>query len=108
MIECGPGFPLTLRLENPIQEGLASVSTFGHPVVDTTGTIGYICDQAGSIGSKVPQVMCQMMGYTYGRQLPNMGFNTPTDGYIHVFDQIQCTGEEESLFDCTLGPWLLG
>ena len=35
-----PGFPLTLRLENPIQESLASVSSFGHPVVDTTGAIG--------------------------------------------------------------------
>ena len=39
-IHCGPGFPLTLRLENPIQESLASVSSFGHPVVDTTGAIG--------------------------------------------------------------------
>ena len=39
-IHCGPGFPLTLRLENPIQESLASVSSFGHPVVDTTDAIG--------------------------------------------------------------------
>lgn len=110
VIECGPGFPLTLRLENPIQEGLASVSTFGHPVVDTTGTIGYICDhEQGSIGHQVPQVMCRMMGYTFGRKLQNIGFNTNDKGkYIHVFDQIQCKGDEESLFDCSLGPWLLG
>ena len=38
-IQCGPGFPLTLRIENPIQESLASVSSFGHPVVDTTGRV---------------------------------------------------------------------
>ena len=105
VIECGPGFPLTLRLENPIQEGLASISTFGHPVVDTTGTIGYICDQ--NIGAKVPQVMCRMMGFQFGRKLEKMGFY-PKQQYIHVFDSIQCQGEEESLFDCSLGQWLLG
>ncbi len=43
-IECGPGFPLTLRLENPIQERLASFSQFGEAVVDTTGAMGNICD----------------------------------------------------------------
>ena len=107
-IECGPGFPLTSRLQNPIQESLASFSSFGHPVVDTTGAVGYICDK--SIGPQVPQVMCRMMGFQHGRKLANISFDDDYDHKekIYVFDHIDCHGDEASVFDCQLGPWLLG
>ena len=71
---CGPGFPLTLRIENPIQEDFSKSSSFGHPVVDTTGAIGYICDKY--ISPQVPQIMCKMLGYPYGRKLENVTFAT--------------------------------
>lgn len=105
-VQCGPGFPLTLRLENPIQESLTSVSNFGHPVVDTTGAIGYICDKA--IGSQVAQVMCKMLGFRYGRKLHNFGFYAlQTQPKVYVFDDIHCAGDEETIFDCHLGTWQL-
>ena len=71
---CGPGFPLTLRLENPIQESFSTSSSFGHPVVDTTDAVGYICDK--HISPHVPQIMCKMFGYPYGRRLNNVTFTS--------------------------------
>ena len=73
-VMCGPGFPLTLRLENPIQESFSTSSSFGHPVVDTTDAVGYICDK--HISPHVPQIMCKMFGYPYGRRLNNVTFTS--------------------------------
>ena len=60
------------RLENPIQEDFSTSSSFGFPVVDTTGAVGYICDRF--ISPYVPQIMCNMFGYPYGRKLENVTF----------------------------------
>ena len=71
---------------------------------------GYICDADGNMGSNVANVMCKMLGFQYGRSLPNFGFvqtNLRIQELVYVFDSINCQGDENSLFDCQLGTWRL-
>ena len=76
-------------------------------MVDTTGAIGYICDK--DIGPHVPQVMCKMLGFSHGRKLRNFGFvKTKADNLVYVLDKIHCVGDEQTIFDCHLGSWMLG
>ena len=74
-----------------------------------SGAIGYICDK--DVGLEVPEVMCKMFGFSHGRKLRNFGFvNTDgiADNMVYVLDKMQCQGDETSIFDCQLGPWMLG
>ena len=80
------------------------------PLYLLTLTKGYICDADGNMGSNVANVMCKMLGFQYGRSLPNFGFvqtNIRIQELVYVFDSIKCQGDENSLFDCQLGNWRL-
>ena len=62
------------------------------------------------MGSNVANVMCKMLGFQYGRSLPNFGFvqtSLRIQELVYVFDSINCQGDENSLFDCQLGTWRL-
>jgi NAD-dependent dihydropyrimidine dehydrogenase PreA subunit len=59
---------------------------------------------------KVPEIMCKMLGFQFGRKLTNLNLadESTAEDRIYVLDRIQCQGDEMSIFECDLGMWLLG
>ncbi len=69
-VECGPGYPMALRLFNPVDDRLGldperpgnSPLSLGYPVVDTPEQAGHFCEagrDGAGFGPEVIGVMCR-------------------------------------------------
>ncbi len=74
-VECGPGYPMSLRMFNPADDRLLSGSppvdpaspdapalTLGYPVVDGPDRAGHFCDRCRDgegFGPEAIKVMCK-------------------------------------------------
>ncbi|XP_023326594.1 uncharacterized protein LOC111700015 [Eurytemora carolleeae] len=110
-IECSPGFPLRLRLDNPLptlsfsEVGLGiGNSTAGYPVVETTGAPVYICNSGTN--HLVPGLVCRSLRFQQGSRLsPALFRRIETTPPVFGFQYVRCLGEESSVFSCDLSPW---
>ena len=104
-VECSPGFPLTLRIENLLEDKIPPDElTIGYAVIDTVDKPGYIC--GGKVNMPSATVICKTVGFSYGLKLPNGIYHKPQhQDPLYVMDRITCGGEERSVFECQLGPW---
>ncbi len=62
---------------------------------------GTVCDNNFTDTDAI--VICSMLGYPHGRAKTNAYFGTGT-GRIWM-DNLGCTGNESSIFDCEYGGW---
>ena len=59
-VDCDPGFPLTLRLQ---QAGSVALAGAGYPVIDTTHRVGLLCSRDTQI-TAVNRI-CWGLGYKH-------------------------------------------
>ena len=106
-VECSPGYPLTLRVFNPIEDEIppGKVVKIGYPVIDTPVGAGYLCDS--QMSDEVVPMICKSLGMPLSRKLnPGMfGNPDPAADPLLVMDKITCSGDERSIFECDLGPY---
>ena len=90
--------------------GVGSSDTRGYvEALGTNGQWGGICDDNFDIYDA--QVVCRMLGYAFAREA--LVFSTADDLYgtapsgdTFVLDELNCHGNEESVFDCPHnGEW---
>ena len=73
------------------------------------GEWGTICDDHpidganGHDNNNAANVICRMLGFTHGI-VKNQAYFGEGNGRIWL-DEVNCTGTEESLFDCSHHPW---
>ena len=84
-------------------EGSPNVTTFSGRVEVRLpgGSWGTVCDD--SFDGRDASVICKMFGFKYA--VPKRGAHFGTGvGNIHM-DDLRCTGNESSIFDCRYAGW---
>ncbi|XP_069125491.1 LOW QUALITY PROTEIN: uncharacterized protein [Argopecten irradians] len=76
-------------------------SSEGRVEVIRLGTRGTICDD--NWGPEDARVVCRMLGYIDGRSKSRAAYGPGSDQIL--LDDVACTGEENSLMECTHAGW---
>ena len=84
-------------------EGSPNVTTFSGRVEVRLpgGSWGTVCDD--SFDGRDASVICKMFGFEYAAPKSGAHFGTGV-GNIHI-DDLRCTGNESSIFDCPYNRW---
>ena len=76
------------------------LSHLGRLEVYINGRWGTVCDDSFNV--KAATIACKMLGYESGRIYSNL--NVRSTNLPILLDDLQCSGSESSLFDCTHKP----
>ena len=91
-----------------VDHGLINYSA-GRVEVYHDGEWGTVCDDhpidgsGGHANNNAADVICRMLGFAHG-EVKNEAYFGGGNGKIWL-DEVNCTGVEESLFDCSHLPW---
>ena len=92
----------------------------GYPVIHTTAKMGLFC--SSGVSQSAVDTMCRNLGHRRGFKLPpsllGQPANLPPQFVLQVCEQlnnicdpcfpcqtVECKGDEENVFDCSLSPW---
>ena len=89
--------PISLRLQGP-----SSANGTGRLEVFYNEKWGTVCDDSWDINDV--KVACRQLGYAYGVRALS-GLQVPDGTGQILLDEVNCTGNEQSLSDCSHGGW---